>query len=899
MSASAVKTRQPPPAVPDWMRPYLDENHPKYSHYPRGRMFSWLRWLLVALWGLIGYYFAYVVSTLFPTAVSDPTQLRDPTVILRAFPLPPGIINGAQPLWVYGASGVVFVAVLAVSFMATRDLRREHDIVETRRLRSHIEEHLPKIGSGAGAKASESPADAAPQGPPFEEALLTPPSRFVGRAQDLDWLLEALRVGGATAVTAVNGMGGIGKTALAGEAVKRLRAEGRFRDGVAVVIAIGMTDAAEVLRTVLARFDSRRRAPEVADLAGLATVAHQLLDGKDALIVLDNVEPGLAIGQVVAPLRATGVTLLLTARETLPAGVADASRRLELMVEQDAVDLFAFYYGRGDAQDLTRDERAVVERIVAELGRHTLAVKLAAAYAREQSSDLPTLARELAEPAQALDVLSESDAPEAVKDSFARSYRTLPEPGQRLFPALAAFATNEMGRDAVVGLAQGLGLAEENANLLVRRALLEASVDEGMPQESDRQRRKLHPLLRAFAQTLFAAWSDDGQANARRAVATYYAEYANQTEDLALSTDETNIVGALEWAHEHGEDELAADLCSGLQYFWRDTGRTKAALAYLPWGVEAAEHIAVATKERDDRLRASQLSLTYGVILQGVGRLPEAEEAYKRNLTIRRELGDRRGEGIVLSLLGRIALQRGHLDEAERYFQQALAIDREARVRWDEGIDISSLGQIALTRGHLEEAEQYFQQGLAIDRAVQNRSEEGSVLAWLGQLAKDRGHLEEAAEYFQQSLVIARDVQDRQGEGAVLSNLGQIAQRRGRLEEAAEYFQQSLVIRREVQDRRGEGVVLAQLGVIARARERFEEAEQRFREGLAILDEVQDAPNVAGVALSLGDLLIEHRNRREEGCALIQQAIRTRHELGLPGEEEARERARRLGCGEP
>jgi len=72
-----------------------------------------------------------------------------------------------------------------------------------------------------------------PQEPPFDEALLLQPARFVGRAEDLHWLLKQLQKGGVTGITAATrGMGGIGKTTLAAVAVHQLRAEGRFQDGI-------------------------------------------------------------------------------------------------------------------------------------------------------------------------------------------------------------------------------------------------------------------------------------------------------------------------------------------------------------------------------------------------------------------------------------------------------------------------------------------------------------------------------------------------------------------------------------------------------------------------------------------------------------------------------------------
>ncbi len=148
-----------------------------------------------------------------------------------------------------------------------------------------------------------------------------------------------------------------------------------------------------MVREVLRRFDRDNDHLDTLDAGALATLAHSLLDRRDALIVLDNVEPGLPVGRVVAPLRATGVTLFLTARETLPSSAvpADASRALSVLEEADAVALFAAYYGQGPYSTLLAETQPLIQTIVEELGRHTLAVKLAAAYAVEPGHALVTL----------------------------------------------------------------------------------------------------------------------------------------------------------------------------------------------------------------------------------------------------------------------------------------------------------------------------------------------------------------------------------------------------------------------------------------------------------------------------------------------------------------------------
>jgi len=327
----------------------------------------------------------------------------------------------------------------------------------------------------------------------------------------------------------------------------------------------------------------------------------------------------------------------------------------DLLSEAEALDLFAEYYRRGAGPDLTRPERAAAERIVAALGWHALAVKLAAATAADTRRDLDAFARELGDPRHALD-LTENEAPQAVRATFESSYQSLPEGMGRLFAALSAFATAEMGRGAVEALAGALGVAPAGASidLLVRRALADGAMSAVLPEEgADRARLRLHPLMRAFAGERFAAWADDEQEDAHRAVAAYYADYANATADAALVVDEANIEGALDWAHAQDADVLVARLCLGVRDFWLDRGRARAALRYLPWGMATAERVAEATDDPRDKSRAAILELYYAQMLQAyAGRIEEAERLLAHNRQVWQALGRPRNEAIALDTLG-------------------------------------------------------------------------------------------------------------------------------------------------------------------------------------------------------------------------------------------------------
>ncbi|HEX6121718.1 MAG TPA: tetratricopeptide repeat protein, partial [Ktedonobacterales bacterium] len=807
------------PQPPKNLRKFLDPRDPHAKRYPRPRGIQALRGVLLFCWLVVVGYLGTVIWNIYGlihTGFADVT----PDNLRAALELPGPLASADAPLWAEGLFAVGVVALAAACYWATRDRAIEHDVSEWRHKRE-IYERLP-------ARGATPPVAVDVSGALFYGLEAPDDQHFVGREHDLAEVLERLRTRG---LAAISGLGGVGKTALAGVALREVRETGEFPGGIVAVRCEGLTDPATVLRLVLERFGQPDGEMERETLDQLGARARRALAGKRALVALDNVEPDTvgpdnaepawSVRDVISRLREAGVALLLTSRQIPPRAAVpvEASYVLEVLAPEEALRLFAQSYGRPDTLDLTRAEGAAAERIVRALGYHTLAIKLEGANAADLALDLGEVAGDLeAHPERGLD-LAEDEVPFAVQRAFARSIEKLPEGARRLFAALAAVPTAEFGRGAALALAGGITppVGETALDLLVRRALAEAALDTTMPEGSDRQRLRLHLLMRAYATREFAKWAEKERRAASSALATFYAGYANETEDRALGPDEENITGMLEWAHAQGEDGLVAELTWGLAQFWRDTGRTKAALTYLPVGIQAAEAIADQTREREDRLRAARLLSTYGNVLQAMGRLNEAEDIHQRNLALRREVQDRRGEGIALSNLGQIALMRGRLEEAEGYFQQSLVIDRE--------------------------------------------------------------------------------VQDRRGEGVVLLSLAIIAKQHGHFDEAANFYHQSLVICREVGDRTGEGVILTDLASIEADQNHDDEAELYFRQGLEALVETQEAYNRAAVSLYFGEFLITRRGKRDEGCAMLGEAARLFEAMGVPGAEEARETARRLGCG--
>ena len=242
---------------------------------------------------------------------------------------------------------------------------------------------------------------------------------------------------------------------------------------------------------------------------------------------------------------------------------------------------------------------------------------------------------------------------------LASSVAALPTHARQLFATLGAFASNDIGRDALRAIASALGDPDPQASgdALLDLRLADAYLSDAIPAEvegGDRERLRLHPLVRAFARDLLDGaravaddppWPPERRALAERALAAWYADYANTIPDEALDPDEANIAGALAWAEAAREDRLLARICQGMANYWDMRGRTDARERTLPLAVAAAQRLASVSGARDDRLLAARLELSQANLLQQLGDLPAARRLAERSAATFAALDDQRGEG--------------------------------------------------------------------------------------------------------------------------------------------------------------------------------------------------------------------------------------------------------------
>jgi hypothetical protein len=384
---------------------------------------------------------------------------------------------------------------------------------------------------------------------------------LIGRAAQLSELLGRLVAGDDVGVFALEGMGGVGKTALAAEAVERLSAdEGMFPGGALWVACAGLEGEIGLLAllTQMARSIGRPDLASLTDLSELRRALSAALRTRPrTLVALDNVEPGLDAEEALQTLSAPGhTTLLLTAREPVAPQLV-AAIPLAPLPFPEAAQLFT----QRLAQDTngarpTPEEATQVGPLVEAVGGLPLAVELLAADVGRQGTTLSSVRAELEQ--KGINAAAfRADPKRTVTEVFDRSWIRLPLSQQRLFAGLGLLAAVGFPRAVAEAIAVAVGERQQSAEAV--RAIVRVGLVETL---AGGQRLRLHPLLRSYACGKLATMELETRDAVGEAIVAYWLAYVRlhvgrtsnsgkiTVEEVAfLEAEAAGLIEVFRWAN--------------------------------------------------------------------------------------------------------------------------------------------------------------------------------------------------------------------------------------------------------------------------------------------------------------------------------------------------------------
>ena len=697
---------------------------------------------------------------------------------------------------------------------------------------------------------------------------------FAGRSTELDQLRRLAGGGCVAAISAIDGMPGVGKTALAIHAGHQLLRQGSF-DQVLFVDLRGFhpdpgqppADPAAVLAAFLRLLGVPGDRIQSLDLDGRTAVYRRLLRQRRALVVLDNAASEGHVGGLIPD--GPGCVTLITSRRTLarlagvrhlplgcftPAEALDmlriAAGRRRFEADPEAAALIAELLGYlplalgVTASRISSQPWPLVEHLEGLLTRHEVA--------RPDGSrtEVVRLPPDRVQRARALRV------EDRVRLALSLSYDDLPPAPRRLFRLLALHPGPDLDVPAAAALA---GTDGDTARRHLDTVLAGNLIQQGQPR-----RYVLHDVVRAFA---FDRVHDEERASDRRAAVTrlldHYRYAASTAADLLTPSDKdrrpaiappgTPVVaiddraGAAGWletelpnllacaAHsaDGGWPQHAVDLASILRGYLDNH-------ALYAEGGAVHTHALRAARQEGDLVGQADALRALGVVDGRQGRYQRAAEHHQQALTIYRRLGDSAGAGLALAGLGVVYDRWGRYEQAAEHYQQAMALQRVSGDRAGEGIAMINLGNVYQRWGRYEQAVAYLQGGLVLHRDSGDLRGEGAALTYLGHLYQRWGQLDQAQEHYEQALALRRATADRHGEGYALTYLGTVHGLRGRYDQARDHLQRGLALHRAIGARSDEGRALAYLGLLHGLLGDHRQALAQLEQALALARDIGD-----------------------------------------------------------
>jgi tetratricopeptide (TPR) repeat protein len=617
--------------------------------------------------------------------------------------------------------------------------------------------------------------------------LRPPVNDFVGRDQEIETLVNALRNGPRASITSINGMAGIGKTELALLVADRVLKD--YPDAQFFINLFGTEDKprppAEVMAVCIRAF----RGPEASlpeDLDQLSQLYRSELSGKRVLLLLDNAADS---AQVLPLLPPAGSALMVTSRRTivLP-GLTPLT--LNPLTDKDARDLLL---------EISPRAEAAAEQICKFCGYLPLAIRAAGGLlAITPDLDPVDYAEQLKDERNRFEHLGQEGVQIGVAASLNLSYERLTPEAARVFRLLSVFPGTF---DAAAAEAVCDDQSHASLSDLVRRSLV--------LYDNKANRYRLHDLARLFADAKLSATE---RTVGQKRHATHYRDVLITVDDLYLQGGHAMAGGLalfdLEWANiQAGHAWVSAhDIEADKDIAVLAMSYPHAGLSVIEWRLHSRERIRwleialAAAQQLKERAHESSALGNLGNAYAGLGEFNRAIQFFEQALLIARDRGDRKSEGAGLTNLGNVYSTQGETKRAIQFFEQALVIDRELGDRRGEGADLGNLGVAYKNLGETNRAIQFYEQQLTIVRELGDRRSESGALGNLGTAYAILGNTKRAIQFYQQQLTIVRELGDRRGEAISLWNMSIVLDELGDRDQAIQHAEESLIIRQEIED---------------------------------------------------------------------------------------------------
>ncbi|WP_040813694.1 tetratricopeptide repeat protein [Nocardia concava] len=701
---------------------------------------------------------------------------------------------------------------------------------------------------------------------------------FVGRTEQQRQLrdrIEAHLNSGGPSVHVVNGLAGVGKTALARWMVETF--EGRYPDGVIWENLHGHTDGrpprtpAGVLEQVLLKIGVPPETIKTDIGPRSARWRHEMRDRR-SLIVFDN---ALDSKQVRALLpEARDCFVLITSRHKLTGLTGAVPLQLDAMGPSEAEELLVEFAHLPPGYDVE-----AARLVLGAAGGLPLAIRLIAGQIAYQGPDLLGAAAaeftKLAERMRqgpgdgtedslverALDLFSAEG--ETLRAAFELSYQRLPDPVlQRSVRLLGWFPGTEITAETLAPMA---GVPQAQAYGLIRQIFEVGLLD---PAEAGPrgQRFRIHDVTRLFARV---------KADAEDLPSEHTAAVGRLVRYCLGVARQAGVQQPYEAAGSFSAPPVPDP-----------TGATRRAQDWLDRERELLLGCVRVTGSDPD---TGELARLLGAHLSELGHLTDARGLLFRALTIARGGDDRTTACDILFELGTLHRRACSYETAAACFQEAHDIATALGDAQRTAASLWGLADVTRHIGDYDRARIAYSDVLGMARQLENAKFEGDALRGLGHMERMNGDRATAHRYYLDALRIAGDIGDRYSLGWSLWGLGSVSRESAQYATARSQLNDAFEIGAEIGDHLLRADALRGLGHLARDVGDLDAAQEYYAESLDLTRRTRDPHGEADVLRALAYIALRSGGAHWRPCDLLCKSLLLYESMGIKLAHQVRE----------
>ena len=669
---------------------------------------------------------------------------------------------------------------------------------------------------------------------------------FVGREEDLTTLHTQLHQSDRIAITALRGMGGIGKTELALQYALHHRDLGTYPGGICWLQAKEQNIGTEIVNFALIYLNltppdgldlpsqvayiwqhwphpvgAHRRAPSATSTPATDPLGDQ--PGKtlgqkaqdpalgaqpcaptlgDVLVVIDDVsgpDEAKAYNAIkpYLPPQETHFRVLLTTR--LQLGTSIQTVQIDVLNPAAALELLTSLIGA----DRVNQELDTAKALCQWLGYLPLGLELVGRFlARKRGWTLAKMQQRLNDNRLAAQALCQAHpdmtaAHESIAAAFELSWQDLEPEAQELAYRLGLFALAPIPWEWLESWYEGTDaddLEDWRDEGLVNRSLL--SLDDTT------NTMQLHQIIREFFRAKLEQWPGDEalkQSYCQRMVQVAQGIPQTPTRDqiLAVTAAISHLAEAATTWQRWLEDESLIGPFVGLGRFYEGQGAYGQA---EPWYRDCLA--VVRDRLGDDHPDVAQSMNNLAGLYKSQGRYGEAEPLYRDALTLHQRLlgDDHPAVATSMSNLAGLYRSQGRYGEAEPLFRDALTL-RQRLLGADHPAVSTSMNNLAAlyeSQGRYGEAEPLYRDALTLSQRLLGEAhpDVASSLNNLASLYYSQGRYSEAEPLYQEALALRKQLlgEAHPDVASSLFNLGAMRYKQGHLDEAKSLLLEALPI---------------------------------------------------------------------------------------------------------